>query len=835
MPRPVLPTTFKPVQFPASLDIPQDWRRKQRFLVAAEFNGIIFRKGAAANYLLTSDAVGNASWTNPSSSPPPVVLTNYWYKPGISATFTAYMGLSSGQSGTLSSTAHATKGKILFGASSAYDEAQTLWGIGTASPAATIHLVGSASGGSTTLLPSGDINNGFTPNLAGTTTVGVVSGWTVYSGAGVQQEPPAYTAINLDDGDTRYIGNEASASGGANPQACNLSATAPTGKGTWTINYAARWLSSPGAASGRVMKFRLVLSDGKYYQSPLITVDDGTVTTSWQSFSTTIDTSSGGVTAGTSNSIETFGPSSTVYFLVGFVSATYSAGANIARWDEFGGTQRGRITRDGYVESRQFLALGSTSGTITITGGTSPTSHTYILPTAQGAASTFLQNDGAGQLSWTTVTIDSARTWSTLQKFKDTTILIGDDGDITKALVFSLGGATAAKMLTLISSHTLDRSVTFPNATTTLAGLAVAQTFTAAQIIAPTSGTALTLTPPSGTFAALASSPTDTAFPATGTGALTAGIWTLAPTLSNSGSLITGSAVAFAITPSFANLIDCTCVGVNMTLDVSSHDAGDTASAINGLRFAVSTSGSASGAAWSSLTGASGNVTHSNADPLSTMQGVGATLTLGGSGGTVTTARGFNVGTTVTTGTITTWNGFRAANPTGTGTITTAIGLRIESITKGTTNYAIDSAGGQSRHVGNLFIGAATNPTAKLHLAAGTTAASTAPIKLTTGTSMTSAEAGAVEFTTDDLFFTITTGTARKRILFADATGGLTSGKIPIATTNGRLVDLTASSAYTPTNVTTDRSYDANATTLDEVADVLGTLIADLQAKGILG
>lgn len=41
-------------------------------------------------------------------------------------------------------------------------------------------------------------------------------------------------------------------------------------------------------------------------------------------------------------------------------------------------------------------------------------------------------------------------------------------------------------------------------------------------------------------------------------------------------------------------------------------------------------------------------------------------------------------------------------------------------------------------------------------------------------------------------------------------------------------------SAYTPTNVTTDRSYDANATTVDELADVLGTLIADLQTAGVI-
>lgn len=40
---------------------------------------------------------------------------------------------------------------------------------------------------------------------------------------------------------------------------------------------------------------------------------------------------------------------------------------------------------------------------------------------------------------------------------------------------------------------------------------------------------------------------------------------------------------------------------------------------------------------------------------------------------------------------------------------------------------------------------------------------------------------------------------------------------------------------YTTANVTTDRSFDANATTLDELADVLGTLIEDLKTWGILG
>lgn len=40
--------------------------------------------------------------------------------------------------------------------------------------------------------------------------------------------------------------------------------------------------------------------------------------------------------------------------------------------------------------------------------------------------------------------------------------------------------------------------------------------------------------------------------------------------------------------------------------------------------------------------------------------------------------------------------------------------------------------------------------------------------------------------------------------------------------------------AYTPTNVTTDRSYDADTVLVAELADVVGTLIADLQTYGLL-
>jgi hypothetical protein len=87
---------------------------------------------------------------------------------------------------------------------------------------------------------------------------------------------------------------------------------------------------------------------------------------------------------------------------------------------------------------------------------------------------------------------------------------------------------------------------------------------------------------------------------------------------------------------------------------------------------------------------------------------------------------------------------------------------------------------------GNCGVGV-TSPTAILHLKAGTTAAKTAPLKFNSGSLMTSAEAGAVEFLTDKAYLTITTGAARKELTLND--GSLTSGRVPFVTTNGRLTD----------------------------------------------
>lgn len=57
---------------------------------------------------------------------------------------------------------------------------------------------------------------------------------------------------------------------------------------------------------------------------------------------------------------------------------------------------------------------------------------------------------------------------------------------------------------------------------------------------------------------------------------------------------------------------------------------------------------------------------------------------------------------------------------------------------------------------------------------AGTATAGTAPLKFTSGTLLTTAEAGAMEFLTDSLYFTITTGAVRKTIAMYDDSSGAT-------------------------------------------------------------
>ena len=91
------------------------------------------------------------------------------------------------------------------------------------------------------------------------------------------------------------------------------------------------------------------------------------------------------------------------------------------------------------------------------------------------------------------------------------------------------------------------------------------------------------------------------------------------------------------------------------------------------------------------------------------------------------------------------------------------------SIASGTNRYNVYMDGtAQNYFAGNVGIGNST-PTAVLHLKAGSATANTSPLKFTSGTLLTTAEAGSVEFLTDAYYGTITTGAARKTFAFLES------------------------------------------------------------------
>ncbi len=86
----------------------------------------------------------------------------------------------------------------------------------------------------------------------------------------------------------------------------------------------------------------------------------------------------------------------------------------------------------------------------------------------------------------------------------------------------------------------------------------------------------------------------------------------------------------------------------------------------------------------------------------------------------------------------------------------------------------------------NGRVGVYLEPSAWLTLPAGTADVGYAPLRFTSGVLNASPAVGCVEFVTNKLYFTITTGAARKEIALSE---GLTSGRVPFVTTNGRLTD----------------------------------------------
>lgn len=133
------------------------------------------------------------------------------------------------------------------------------------------------------------------------------------------------------------------------------------------------------------------------------------------------------------------------------------------------------------------------------------------------------------------------------------------------------------------------------------------------------------------------------------------------------------------------------------------------------------------------------------------------------------------------TGALTSQQFFKVSSPTisfvGASTATDAATMFIATPTAGTNTtlvrpWALDM-NGALRVQTNLYVGGiGVTPTALFHLVAGTATASTAPIKLTLGTALTTGETGAIEYSTiasiPQLTF-IRSGTTRETILMGNA------------------------------------------------------------------
>jgi hypothetical protein len=158
-----------------------------------------------------------------------------------------------------------------------------------------------------------------------------------------------------------------------------------------------------------------------------------------------------------------------------------------------------------------------------------------------------------------------------------------------------------------------------------------------------------------------------------------------------------------------------------------------------------------------------------------------------GAGG-VTTMRQIDIyGRNTGAGNIGTYQGIYIRTPanSGGGAITNLYGIQMDSLNTGTNVKAIHLNVAAGANKFNMFVeGTAINyfagavgcgtysATARVHIAAGTATASTAPLKLTQASAvvLTTPEAGAIECNDGDLlYYTIKTGPTRKTIAFTDS------------------------------------------------------------------
>ena len=127
---------------------------------------------------------------------------------------------------------------------------------------------------------------------------------------------------------------------------------------------------------------------------------------------------------------------------------------------------------------------------------------------------------------------------------------------------------------------------------------------------------------------------------------------------------------------------------------------------------------------------------------------------------------------------------------------------------------------------GRLGIGLV--PTAFLHLLAGTATANTAPLKFTSGTLLSTPEAGAIEFLTDAFYGTLTTGPTRKQFAMVDAASIGAAGEVAKIDTTGLTANVGATTLYAVPS-TGEGFYRVSAYVVETTAGSLSSVLPNVQ------
>lgn len=168
------------------------------------------------------------------------------------------------------------------------------------------------------------------------------------------------------------------------------------------------------------------------------------------------------------------------------------------------------------LKVRGRLGLANNSGRVAIQPHAQTDTYDIVLPPEQGSASTFLQNDGTGALTWTSVggSADQAlNTTNDVQFVSVATQYIVDPTVPSKRFEFNSTAATANTVMELFNASTANRTWSFPDVSDTFVGLDAAQTLTGKTLTSPVlttpsitgAGGAIAL-PASGTLATLTGS-----------------------------------------------------------------------------------------------------------------------------------------------------------------------------------------------------------------------------------------------------------------------------------------------------------------------------------------